>query len=68
VLELVTRLVGLRVAREVPRRGNERGGQIVAMSVTVLPLERRLIVALNDAEHRLKLTLWITDKEKHTSK
>jgi len=30
----------------------------VAMSVTVLPLERRLIVALKDAEHGLKLTLW----------
>ena len=67
VAGLEASLVELRAAREVPRGINETGEQIVAMSVTVLPLERRVIVALDLSEHGFRLTLWITDTERRTS-
>lgn len=67
VVEFKAPLVGLRAARELPRGTNETGEQIVATSVTDLPLERRAIIALNFSEHGVRLTLQLTDTERRTS-
>jgi len=64
---VVTSLVGLRAAREVPRGRNERDGQKEADSGGVgncfVPRKTR-----HFAEHGLRVALWITDKGRHTSK